>query len=242
MQEEDKILLEHITKLLTNHSIGGIITLLFAIFIQGWLVWYFSYFKKSGENKAIKEDIDKITKIVEGVKSDIEVVTSNKVSLHSERRKAILEYYEYLNIWKDSSMNPPIGGLNDVVYSQVCADYRLQRNKYYLAEAKAEMFIEEYDFIEIKTKINLKLNALELKALKIMGSFNLFHNQTEIFKAAKYEKGSGVERIKELGAELTKEHDEFSKTSVEIFKELYPSMVIMKEFLRSLLYETLEQS
>jgi len=66
--------------------INIVVILFFAFFLQ--------YVKKKSENLATKEDIGKITEIVEGVKADISLQTSHAQSTAKETRDCLLDFYD----------------------------------------------------------------------------------------------------------------------------------------------------
>lgn len=65
-------------------------------FANGWITWYFAYFKKTGEYQAIRENVDEITKITEGIKHDFDIIKQNQVGLKSEQRRVVIQYYKVI--------------------------------------------------------------------------------------------------------------------------------------------------
>jgi len=64
------------------------------IFVSLIEYFLFPYLKKKGENLATKEDIEAITKKIEGVKADINVCTQEKISFQKDRNSVLLSFSE----------------------------------------------------------------------------------------------------------------------------------------------------
>jgi hypothetical protein len=79
------------------NTIEIIVSVALIAFIQGWIILYFTYFKEKGKYQAMKEEIDEITQTQESIKNNLAVIAQTQISLNTERRKAILKYYNDLN-------------------------------------------------------------------------------------------------------------------------------------------------
>src|SRR4051812_9342028 len=78
-----------------------------------------SYLAQKGKNKADKEDIEELTKIVEGVKSDflrehakitsnLDVLKDRRGKTYTQAQQAIINFYSAYNEWLEmvSGVNP----------------------------------------------------------------------------------------------------------------------------------------
>jgi len=71
-----------------------LVAFLFGLLIKSFLP---NYFKKKAENLATKEDIKNITEKIESVKSKIEINTDAHKSYISERKSALLKFYDEIS-------------------------------------------------------------------------------------------------------------------------------------------------
>ena len=64
--------------------------------ISAWFIGHYfpSYMKKKGENLATKEDIGKITKEIESVRTSIEIGRDAHVTFINERRDMLIKFYD----------------------------------------------------------------------------------------------------------------------------------------------------
>ena len=64
--------------------------------IAAWFIgrYFPSYMKKKAENLATKEDIGKITKEIETVRSSLEIVRDAHVALINERKEVLIKFYD----------------------------------------------------------------------------------------------------------------------------------------------------
>lgn len=152
---------------LMNPNVIQIILESIMILLGFYLAFFKSYFEERGRIVATKKDIDEITKKIELVKSDVEILTHKKISLSSEKQNCLLEYYDKLNNWlnyityldlTDHSESP------DVYFLQVQERLNKLYHDYLSAETKVEIFfIRDQDLLS--AKYFLKIPAMELSSL-----------------------------------------------------------------------------
>ncbi len=71
-----------------------------ALIILGFYLAFFkSYSEEKGKNLATKEDIAEITKKIENVKSEIQLLTDRKKNFEKEMRQSLLDYHSAFNTW-----------------------------------------------------------------------------------------------------------------------------------------------
>jgi hypothetical protein len=74
-----------------------IIAFLLMLFVQGWVLYYKTYWTKKGENLATKEDLAELTRTSEQIKAELSIVAGNQIGVKSEKRAAIIHYNETLS-------------------------------------------------------------------------------------------------------------------------------------------------
>lgn len=102
----------------------------------------FSYYQQKVKNKATEEDIKKITKNIEEVKSELGILTHKKISLSSEKQNCLLVYYDKFNQW-----------LNYITYLDL-TDQSESPNVYFL-EVQKKMKKLYHDYLSAETKVDI---------------------------------------------------------------------------------------
>jgi hypothetical protein len=158
-----------------------VIPALINIFIAGYLLYYFSYFKKKGENLATKEDIGELTEITEKIKGEVDVISQNRMSLYSEKRNAVISFLECANEIESFLIFKVQGGMSkeDLIQNYLdkfdkshhLADVKL---RLYFNDPKLDVLLDEFDdlmvrLMQLSTEIyNNKLSFKENKDVKII--------------------------------------------------------------------------
>lgn len=70
---------------------GQVLLILLGLLLNGWTQWFLSYFKKEGEFRSIKENLETVLKQVEEMKSDIDVAKDGRIHLQREARQSMFE-------------------------------------------------------------------------------------------------------------------------------------------------------
>jgi len=102
----------------------------------------FSYYQQKVKNKATEEDIKKITKNIEEVKSELGILTHKQISLSSEKQNCLLVYYDKLNKW-----------VNYITYLDL-TDHSESPNVYFL-DVQKKMNKLYYDYLSAETKVDI---------------------------------------------------------------------------------------
>lgn len=66
---------------------------LLLVFIQGWIVWYLTYFKKKGEYEAMKEVVDQLTSEINTHLEALMIATENSASYYAATKKIDLIHH-----------------------------------------------------------------------------------------------------------------------------------------------------
>lgn len=167
-------------------SLPVLLLILFAFVAQGFLIAYFSYFKKVGEYQAMKEEIDGITTTTEKIKKDIGIVAQRQISFENETRKSITELNDVVTesttflmngIWSDTSADLYLSYMKDVL------------PKILAAQSKVLLYTKN-------DNIHNLVSTIIREQLDILGEATGFINEVNSI-----EKGNGAAVV-----ELTKEY------------------------------------
>ncbi len=100
-----------------------------------------NYVKKKGDNQANKEDLKKLTEIVEDVKkknaeemeflkANLDIVSSKEKEIFNEEKIALIEFYTQLHKWIWSSLNVYLNDFNYFNYENIDGKIEEIRNSY----------------------------------------------------------------------------------------------------------------
>jgi hypothetical protein len=158
--------------------------------VVGMIILYFtvnnllpSYFNEKGKNLATKDDIEKITQLVESVKyafaketeklkANLSLLTNVQVGLVSEERNAIIEYNQKYFSWMHMLIDTSLNNANDTNNDELEA-YKRKIGEAYSeflnSETKLNLFVENRDLIGAADKLKIEtlqhLSGLSIKAL-----------------------------------------------------------------------------
>ena len=152
------------------------------------ILWFylFDYVKKKAINQADKEDLKKLTTIVEDVKkknaeemeflkANLDIVSSKEKEIFNEEKLAIIEFYTQLHKWVWSSLNVYLNDFNYFNYENIEGKIEEIRNSYQnvqISFGKVQLFVDDKDLCDnghklIKTSLELhhfvedKLNRMK---------------------------------------------------------------------------------
>lgn len=135
-----------------------------------YLAFYKSYFKEKGKNVATKEDIEEITKKIEKVKSDVEILTHKKISLSNEKQNTLMDYNNKYASWLNYILNASIiGDSNPASIFTEKVQERLDQlfNEVAISEAKFNVYFHsDQELIDLK-------NSIQLKTIELSNHFNI---------------------------------------------------------------------
>ncbi len=211
-----------------------IILLQIIIFLLG--AFLMNYVKKKADNQANKEDLKKLTEIVEDVKKknaeemeflkvNLDIVSSKEKEIFNEEKIALIEFYTQLHKWIWSSLNLYLNDFNYFNYENIDGKIEEIRNSYQnvqISFGKVQLFIDDKDLTDnghklIKNSLDLhhfvedKLNRMK----RILGwGKSLFDQMQDI--------GTG---FKNLSQELQDYYQSEAKKNTadkdEVLKEFY---------------------
>lgn len=205
-------------------EIAKIIIEILLILLGLYLAFFQSYFKEKGKNLATKEDIAEITKLVEGVKNQIHYSTQSKLSLKTEERNALVNYYEKYNYWLNAILDTYFGGIIEENKHKL-KEFELRLNdakfNFELAEGRKEVFVNNKELDEL-LKV-LKIETMELQHLieRKIGELERWFWEVDSMKASTPLEQQ-LDKYKELLDKKSKIVDEMNKERIEKYREIAP--------------------
>jgi len=201
------------------------------VIILGFGLLYFtiknllpSYFNEKGRNIATKEDIGQITEIVEEVKNDLEILTQSKLSIISEERNAILEFYKMYHLWLNTTIDISFNNIsdeNEIEIKQQFIERSNQHKNVSLAQARLDLFIDNESLIKICNKM-----VIETLKLKHIGDKSLGEIRKINFEITKMKATVPIEEQLELYSKLLDKKkvifDTLGEDIIAKYKELRP--------------------
>jgi hypothetical protein len=214
-----------------------------------------SYYQEKGKNKAIKEDIAKITELVETVKhsftketetlkANLNLLTGFQGGLLAEERNAIIDFNEKYFKWFNSLTDTSMGNIdykNNDEIEKFRVNLGIISNSFINSEAKFTLFIEDKALIEFQRK--LKLKTLEQLGKHVKSLAIEFKHINLNFELADKHPVS-EERKKQMDA-LYEERKEALQNAIDSIivgvKETFPLTQQFQKMCRDYLYKLLEK-
>ena len=139
-----------------------IILQVLTILIGLYLALFKSYFQEKGKNLATKEDINEITKKVEAVRTEFQVLTHSRTTLNSEKRSSYLSFYDKYFLWLNTLLDLSYGNI-DYYNSEEIDKYSAKLNGIYIDICNAEARMQLWNDNEELTNLiqTLKVETLE---------------------------------------------------------------------------------
>lgn len=131
--------------------------------IVGLLSAYLIYYaQQKGKNQADKEDLKKLTEVVEDVKrknneeiellkANLSILTDKKAQLFTEEKEAIIVFYSQLNKWIWDSLNLHLNEYNHTNYTELSnklIQIREAYNSTNVAFAKVQLLVKDENLIK----------------------------------------------------------------------------------------------
>lgn len=218
-----------------------------------YLTFFKSYFKEKGKNVATKEDIGEITGIIEkikanftneteGIKHELQFINQKRMTLLSEERNAILNYYDsfynyYCQLMTITLSNIDTEGDDDLF--KVVALMDKLRLEYNLASGRRQLYFSNKAIIN--ADCNLAKKSLELEkliTLTILDLKKLIHLRKLVDVGPIL-----AEKLSNVGIAIKKETDKINEFYLErskISEELYSIILIVRGILVGRLEEILK--
>lgn len=175
-----------------ENSVITIATILISIFLHGWFLWYFTYFKKKGEYQAMKEEIEGITHLTEKIKADLSRLSQKQMSLDNEIRNAIIQYNDVVSQCVDGTLlsvfTKSTVDITKNYFSETFA-------KYSLAQSRLSLFIQDDEIERISSQIGVHIFKIAQFNINTVSAFEKMVNE----KASQEEQ---IEYIKKYANDL----------------------------------------
>lgn len=223
-------------------DIQNIIIELLILLMLFYLAFFKSYFSERGKNIALKEDIEILTKKVETVKSEIDLITKTKFDLATNERTAILDYHSKYSDWKNSIMK---------IYPSVLNENNYTNSEAFLDEIRTkELFfknaLDRFELLKKDREFSLLNNDVNVICLKMQTSIEKHFSKTvNMFIDLEYSRKTNTN---EKHLYFYKKHIEQQKEIFEAFRDerlkLYTELIkhenILNDYLRRMLYKDME--
>ena len=202
-----------------------------------------SYFTEWGKNKALLNDIQKLTSLVEEVKSNQQTSTHLRISRINEEKEAIKEFNENYFLWLSFLTNSDLGGINkndEFELVEYLKKIDTAKRKVIANHIKLNFFIDNEDLYTSSIKIfqttlnevaiPIQAYIIDLKDLnyQIKTNSNLFdetvrnkvlldlrHKQSVIEQKCQKEISDGFQKLNELH----KQYNKICRTHISILIE-----------------------
>lgn len=167
--------------------------------VIGLLSAYLLYYaRQKGKNQADKEDLKKLTEVVEDIKkknneeiellkAKLSILTDKKVQLFSEEKEALIIFFSQLNKWIWESLNLYLNEYNHTNYKDLSDRLTIMRdafNQTNVSFAKVQLLVKDNDLIlaghqAISETLNLHHfnENLVQRLLRTLSSEKIFDDQ-----------------------------------------------------------------
>jgi hypothetical protein len=205
------------------------------------MAFFKSYFSEHGKQLALKEHVEELTKKVETVKSEIDLLTKTKFDLATNERTAILDYHSKYYDWRNSILALFPSVINEINFDTKDVFFNDVRTKELFARNSEE-------------RLNLYDNSEELNKIKKeakISCIKMQHHVEDYFRRSAYEYMI-FHNLKKLNPlekhlDLQKEHyekievifQEFRDKRMELFKVTVTLENKLNEYLRRQLFKEL---
>lgn len=137
------------------------------LIVFGWLlVSGSSYFSKKGENKAMEEDIEKLTELAELIKTKLEYSLQTRVSIKSEERNAVVDCYEKYHVWLNTILDSSLIDItveNEVLLiNEMKSKLSAAKFQFEIAHSKMQLFVNNETLATTVAELKLATSKLHL--------------------------------------------------------------------------------
>lgn len=207
-----------------------------------YMAFFKSYFSEHGKQLALKEHVEELTKKVETVKSEIDLLTKTKFDLATNERTAILDYHSKYYEWRNSMLTLYPSVINENNFDSKDQFFNDVRTKELFAqnsEERLNLFDKSNELIEIKR--DTKISCMEMQHLaenyfgRAAFEYMMFHNSKKVNPPEKH-----LDLQKEHYDKLKVIYQEFREGRIELFKKLIPLENKLNQYLRTQLFKEIE--
>lgn len=213
-----------------------------------------SYFQEKGKNLATRDDISKITELVESVKytfaieteklkANLSLLNNIHSGLVSEERNAIIDFNEKYFRWLNTLLDLSHNSLDDSNSKELEDQKRVLGNLYQdllNSEARFTLFVENEELVD--HALDMKIETLQrLSRLPIKCIFSFLEINLEIEQM--YKVTPAEEQIQKHGELLQRKSqalDEFGKTMIQEYNIVAPMARVFQKMCRDHIYKLIK--
>lgn len=187
-----------------------------------YLAFFKSYFQEKGKNLATKEDVEEITSKVEKIRHELHLETESKLSLRTEERNALVDYYTKYQYWLSTIMEATPSDVvetDEVGFKKI--ESRLYKAKFDfdIARAKFDIFVENGDILDIEEKTILGALKIQHMVQETMMELTQLHFNISAMRNTT-EPPQQIGKYKELLSEKMEIVRRFNEKKIEKYKEI----------------------
>lgn len=225
-----------------------IVALLLVVFAQGYIAYWIWYMKKKGENIATKEDLRQLTEIeqevkedfnkrLEQLKSELSAISNQRISIASEIREVIYQYYEKYMLWFNKATTYTLPKYDE----DTCNKYNQELTQRYsdlqIARAKIQLFIAEESFLQLD--LSMIQSTIELASIAVTGMFEAREVQRE---ADYFLKTGEVEGFKTQSRKAIKRIQKVYEEQLKTYQKVLGDIADMRKMLLEQVHISLSKS
>jgi len=231
------------------------------LLILGFYIAFFkSYYSEKGKNVALKEDIEKLTRKVESIKTEfakehevlkkeLERALSNEVSYREEERNALIQFHGIINEWLYSILEIGYGNYNKSNINSLI-DARDCNSSFYakagVIKSKVELLVEHQDLRILAGKLYIQSLAFhqwtDMELLKLQHNLERQQSLTDRILVLIKNYENNKELAKEMANDESKLKDEnkilfdnYSKNRNAEYEKIIPIEQDFKNLVREYL-------
>jgi hypothetical protein len=220
---------------------------LIAVYIGGLILksYWPKYFEAKATNQATKEDIGKITSIVESIKTDLQqkteqlkaqisFINQHRLSVKAAEREAILDYSKRLSAYLYYLVGLSFSGYDIVTYKNLLnerAEINKKKYDYDVSQAYLGLFLNDNEFIMLQMHLNMGM--IDYEALKVSALLNIYN----LYKMADIQLSANRTDELQIMARLYKDIQGLSAQHQNEALEKYKGIVIQNALLMNFLRE-----
>lgn len=203
-------------------AIFQIILQIIIIILGLYLALFKSYFQEKGKNIATKEDIEEITLKVETIRNEMHFLTESKLSIRTEERNALVDYYTRYRYWLQTILNASLVDVdedNNDAFDKIQSSIYKAKFEFEMAQAKLDIFVEDQDLFDSEEKIVLGALALQHLVENVISELILIHFKISVTKQNP-DPATQLEDYKSIAAERREILRKFGEDKLMKYKEI----------------------
>lgn len=160
-----------------------------------------NYLNEKAKNLATKQDIKEITKITEGIKTEMNILSQNRVSIYNEKRNAIISFLEFVEA-------------ADHFFRFEISDFILNKTK---TEPFFQLYVGRFRPMEYNVRSRIKLFINDKNIDKLVNE--IFQNHKDVINSLQeldINQPDGLKRLDLAKPDNLKKYQEILQKSIDI--------------------------